>query len=438
MQTLNDYEIIEKLGSGSYGDVMLARQKENGQLVAIKTLEKRLLIKEKKQYQVFIEKEVLTQVKHPGLINLIASFQSSSQIYLVLEFVEGGDFANFLKINKNISQQNIVFYSAEIVSILEQLHSHGIAHRDVKPENIMVANNLHIKMIDFGTANFFDERGLPESVRDKLNELREVSQQDERFMDEIDQYQQKHKATFVGTAEYVSPELLEDDVCGPQADLWALGCIIYKMFTGITPFCDQTEYLVFQKVRACQYQKNNKIPQEAIDLISKLLVRDPLSRLGGGLPNSKNTYRELKSHPFFKEINWDQLWSRKGPDDVQIHLKKQSQKQELQLKKQSSALKPEVILTGLVNKKTGWMIYKLRNMILYDYEIPKLEYFDPNTGMKKGQIILDKNVIIELLKGQFNIDVPNKKKYYFKECEHPAQLWVDKIKDIMKKRLNYE
>ncbi|CAD8127403.1 unnamed protein product [Paramecium sonneborni] len=435
MNTLNDYEILEKLGSGSYGDVMLAKCKANGQLVAIKAMEKRLLIKEKKQYQVFIEKEVLSRVKHPGLINMIASFQSSAQIYLVLEFMEGGDFANFLKINRNMCQQSIVFYTAEIVTILEQLHSNGIAHRDVKPENIMVANNLHIKMIDFGTASFFDEHNLPENVRDKLNELRELSKQDERFIDEIDQYQQKHKATFVGTAEYVSPELLEDDICGPQADLWALGCIIYKMFTGTTPFCDQTEYLVFQKVRSCQYSKNNKIPQDGMDLISKLLVRDPLSRLGGGLPNSKNTYRELKSHPFFKDVNWQQLWTQKGPEDVQIHLKKITT-QEFTQKKQSATLKPEVIITGLVNKKTGWMIYKLRNMILYDFEIPKLEYFDPNTGLKKGQIILDKSVTIELLKGQFNIDVPSKKKYYFKECEHPAQLWVDKIKDVMKKRLN--
>lgn len=117
-------------------------------------------------------------------------------------------------------------------------------------------------MIDFGTASFYDPKKLDPDTLQKLTELREMSRKDERghdpdFMTEdqtLDDYQSKHKATFVGTAEYVSPELLEDESCGPEADLWALGCIVFKMFTGKTPFTDNTEYLVFQKIKGCTLQ----------------------------------------------------------------------------------------------------------------------------------------------------------------------------------------
>lgn len=113
-------------------------------------------------------------------------------------------------------------------------------------------------MIDFGTAFFFNESLLTPEQSTRIKELKEISKKDDRVhLDEIAQYQARHKATFVGTAEYVSPELLEDEICGPQADIWALGCIIYKMFTGVTPFTDSTEYLVFQKVKTCKFEKPN-------------------------------------------------------------------------------------------------------------------------------------------------------------------------------------
>lgn len=119
-------------------------------------------------------------------------------------------------------------------------------------------------MIDFGTAYFFNEELLPMDTRKRIKELKEISKKDDRMThDEIGQYQARHKATFVGTAEYVSPELLEDEICSFQADLWALGCILYKMFTGVTPFNDTTEYLIFQKVKACQYNQD-KVRDDSI------------------------------------------------------------------------------------------------------------------------------------------------------------------------------
>lgn len=155
-------------------------------------------------------------------------------------------------------------------------------------------------MIDFGTASFFDPSKLSAETLQKLTDLKDMSRKDERgseldFGDEsLDDYQSRHKATFVGTAEYVSPELLEDDMCGPEADLWALGCIVYKMFTGKTPFQDSTEYLIFQKIKSCQLLIPDNIRPEALSLISKLLLRDPCARLGSGC-----SFDELKKHSFF-------------------------------------------------------------------------------------------------------------------------------------------
>jgi 3-phosphoinositide dependent protein kinase-1 len=156
---------------------------------------------------------------------------------------------------------------------LEYLHNSGVIHRDLKPENVLLDANMHLKLTDFGTAKVI---GTEKNARSN---------------------------SFVGTAEYVSPELLNDKVTYKSSDLWALGCIIYQMITGRTPFRGMSEFLIFQKVGQADFQYPKGFPEIAKDLINQLLVLDPEKRIGC----REAGYHEIKSHPFFKEIDFDNL-----------------------------------------------------------------------------------------------------------------------------------
>jgi len=166
------------------------------------------------------------------------------------------------------------------------MHSLNIVHRDLKPENILFNDEMQIQITDFGTA-----KELPD--------------------DEITREGLPRSSSFVGTAQYVSPELLKDKQAGISSDLWALGCIIYQMLAGKYPFQAPNEYLTFQQILNCSYEFPDDFSEEAKDLISQLLQLDPMQRLGcitcGG-------YDALMEHSFFKGIDWDTLPAAPAPD----------------------------------------------------------------------------------------------------------------------------
>ncbi|KAL4504373.1 hypothetical protein ABPG72_009819 [Tetrahymena utriculariae] len=440
--SMENFDIIQVLGRGSFGEVILAKNKSNNEFCAIKILEKSYLAREKKQYQVFIEKEVLTHIRFDGIIQLLGSFKDAQFLYFVLEYCEGGEFSSYLQHNfKFLNVDTIRFYVAEIVYILENLHKNGIIHRDLKPENLMLSKDNHLKIIDFGTCGF--DRRIPEDLFQKINNIKKKFPQETDPIDDDDS--RARSSTFVGTAEYVSPELLEGEICTASADLWALGCIIYRMFVGNTPFVDindatNNEFKVFNRVKACQYSIPDSVPAEAADLIKNLLKRNPFERIGGGEPGV-NDINTLKKHPFFKGINWLAL-SKQAAPKREICKQTDNEDDDINDFAPSSPQTPPVnttsmrpLITGRVLKKVAWLIYKPRQLILQE-EPPKLVYYDPMTNIKKGEIPLSKNVKIELQdKSRFTIVGP-KKKYFFKELDHPANIWVEKVSKLIKDKFD--
>ena len=172
------------------------------------------------------------------------------------------------------------------MSALRHLHSLNIVHRDLKPENILFNDEMQIQITDFGTA-----KELPD--------------------DEITRKGLTRASSFVGTAQYVSPELLKDKQAGTSSDLWALGCIIYQMLAGQYPFQAPNEYLTFQQIVNCNYQFTDDFSENAKDLISKLLVLDPTERIGSVTCGG---YDALMSHLFFDGIDWENLHSAPAPE----------------------------------------------------------------------------------------------------------------------------
>lgn len=172
------------------------------------------------------------------------------------------------------------------------MHSRGVIHRDVKPENILLDSEMRVKMADFGSAKILNPK--PNSTTTTPNPAGS---------------QQSH--SFVGTAEYVSPELLVEKVTSKTSDLWAFGCILFQMITGAPPFRARSEYLTFQKITQLDYQFPDGFPSDGRDLVSRLLVLDPNQRIGGS--PEKGGINEIKTHPFFASIDWDRLWDLAPP-----------------------------------------------------------------------------------------------------------------------------
>ena len=215
----------------------------------------------------------------------------------------------------------------------------------------------------------------------------EIHPKDDYDIDNENNERTDLKNTFVGTAEYVSPEVLVDQEAGPATDLWALGCIIYQMFVGCSPFKDKTEYLVFKKILEQNYIMPDSIPKDAKDLIKALLVKDPNKRLGSGIDEEDNNFISLKSHSFFNGLDFDTVNTYDAP--YKNEFKSKIIKCNSSLSKHNSNSYNEmrhkntiqVIKQDILEKKSPWFHYNTRKVVLDN--TPKIEYIDPEKNLVK-------------------------------------------------------
>ena len=293
---VKDFHFGRTLGEGSYSTVMLATDRQTNREYAIKILDKRHIIKEKKVKYVNIEKDTLNRLTdHPGVVRLYYTFQDERSLYFVLDVASGGELLGVLKRLTTFDEECTRFYTAQILDTVEHMHSRGIIHRDLKPENVLMDDNMHVKITDFGTAKILD---ISQRSRANSNSVPIPGEP-------MDSSESNRAVSFVGTAEYVSPELLTEKNAGKPSDLWAFGCIVYQLLAGRPPFKAANEYLTFQKIVALDYVFPKGFPPVAQDLVERLLVLDPSRRL---------TIDHIKSHEFFDGIRWGRgLWEQKAP-----------------------------------------------------------------------------------------------------------------------------
>ena len=290
-----DFAFGRTLGEGSYSTVMAATDRETGKEFAIKVLDKRHIIKEKKVKYVNVEKDTLNRLtEHPGVVRLYYTFQDERSLYFVLDLASNGELLGVLKRLSTFDEECTRFYGAEIMDTIHFMHAQGVIHRDLKPENVLLDDHMHVKITDFGTAkllgsskNTSGSNGIPGAA--ELLDGSEVNRAN----------------SFVGTAEYVSPELLRDKTACKASDLWAFGCIIYQLLAGRPPFKAANEYLTFQKILGLEYEFPKGFPEIAKDLVERLLVLEPSSRL---------SIEHIKNHQFFDGIIWGRgLWKQRPP-----------------------------------------------------------------------------------------------------------------------------
>ncbi|KAA0705434.1 3-phosphoinositide-dependent protein kinase 1 [Triplophysa tibetana] len=276
-----DFTFGKILGEGSFSTVVLAKELATGREYAMKILEKNHIRKENKAHYVMREKDILSSINHPFFVKLYFTFQDSHKLYFALSYAKNGELLRYIRKIGSFDETCTRFYTAEIVCALEYMHSIGIIHRDLKPENLLLNEEMHIQITDFGTA----KQLLSDSTQKRAN-------------------------SFVGTAQYVSPELLTEKSACKSSDLWALGCIIYQLVAGLPPFRAGNEYLIFQKILKLEYAFPEKFFPKAKDLVERLLCSDHTKRLGC---EEMGGFNPLKSHMFFETVSWENLHVQTPP-----------------------------------------------------------------------------------------------------------------------------
>ncbi|KAH6593831.1 hypothetical protein BASA50_007057 [Batrachochytrium salamandrivorans] len=271
---VEDFELLKVIGKGSFGKVMQVRKKDTGRTYAMKIIKKAHIVERDEVSHTLAERNVLTKLQHPFIVPLKYSFQSSEKLYLVLAFVNGGELFHHLQLEGKFSEDRAKFYTAELLCALECLHGLNIIYRDLKPENILLDYSGHISLCDFGLCKLNMKEG------NKTN-------------------------TFCGTPEYLAPEVLIGQGYTKTVDWWTLGILLYEMILGLPPFYDENTNVMYRKILQDDLKFTDEISPAAIDLLTKLLNRDNTARLGA------NGAQEIKSHPFFAEVDWRKLMGRK-------------------------------------------------------------------------------------------------------------------------------
>ncbi|OQV26088.1 cAMP-dependent protein kinase catalytic subunit alpha [Hypsibius exemplaris] len=283
---LGDYDRIKTLGTGSYGRVMLVRHKETGSMRAMKILEKKKVVRLKQVEHTLNEKKVLSCVSFPFLVNLDTFFKDNSNLYLVLEFVQGGEMFTHLRKCRRFHEPQSRFYSAQVLLAFEYLHSLNVVYRDLKPENLLIDNQGYVKITDFGFAK---------RVTGSTGRL----------------------YTLCGTPEYLAPEIIQQRGYSKAVDWWAFGILLYEFSAGYAPFRADDQMEIYKQIFAEAYKCPSHFTHDLKDLIKNILKTDLTRRYG----NLKNGVGDIKHHRWFAGTDWLALYEKKLPAPLIPHVK---------------------------------------------------------------------------------------------------------------------
>ncbi|KAM5181404.1 cAMP-dependent protein kinase catalytic subunit PRKX [Mantella aurantiaca] len=270
---LDDFDTVATVGTGTFGRVHLVKEKTAKNYFALKVMSIPDVIRLKQEQHVHNEKSVLKEVNHPFLVRLFWTSHDDRFLYMLMEYVPGGELFSYLRNMGRFNNSTGLFYSSEIICAIEYLHSKEIVYRDLKPENILLDREGHIKLTDFGFAKKLSDRTW----------------------------------TLCGTPEYLAPEVIQSKGHGRAVDWWALGILIFEMLSGFPPFFDDNPFGIYQKILAGKIDFPRHLDLYVKDLIKKLLVVDRTRRLG----NMKNGAEDVKRHRWFRSIDWDVVPQRK-------------------------------------------------------------------------------------------------------------------------------
>ena len=273
---LEDFKILKVIGRGSFGKVCLVEYLPTNEIFAMKSLKKDILIEEEQIESTLLEKEILQNIDHQFLCKLIFYFQTEDRIFFVMPFFSGGELFQHLKKFKRFSEEMVRFYGAQIAIALQYLHDKKIIYRDLKPENILLDEKGYLCLVDFGMAKKLEYN--------------------------------KKALSFCGTPEYLAPEIIKGEGYDENIDWWSLGIILYEMICGVPPFYDDNLNKIYDLIQNTEvsFPHNIYLSDDIKDIIFNLLKKDVKERLG-----YSSGIVEIKNHPFFKGINFQDIENKK-------------------------------------------------------------------------------------------------------------------------------
>ncbi|KAK0525036.1 cAMP-dependent protein kinase catalytic subunit [Tilletia horrida] len=274
---LSDFQVQRTLGTGSFGRVHLVRSRHNSRFYAIKVLKKEQVVRMKQVEHTNSERAVLEIVRHPFLVNLWGTFSDPTFLYMVMDFVPGGELFTLLRKSQRFPHPVAKFYAAEVALAIDYLHQNGFIYRDLKPENILLGADGHLKLTDFGFAKY-----VPDVTW-----------------------------TLCGTPDYLAPEIVSSKGYNKSVDWWALGVLLFEMLAGHPPFYteDGNPIKLYEKIIACKVRYPSYFEVGVKDLLKSLLTADLTKRFGNLHRGSKDIF----GHLWFAEVDWDRLFRREIP-----------------------------------------------------------------------------------------------------------------------------
>lgn len=280
---LDNFKIQRTLGTGSFGRVHLVQSKVNNRYYALKVLKKAEIVKLKQVEHTNNERAILISIQHPFIVNLWGSFQDCTNLYMVMDYIPGGELFSFLRRSKKFSNDVARFYAGEVLLAIAYLHSKNVIYRDLKPENLLLDAHGHIKITDFGFA-----KRVPDITW-----------------------------TLCGTPDYLAPEIIQTKGYGKAADYWAFGVLVFEMLAGFPPYYDDNQFKLYEKILTTPPKYPSSIDSSAKDLLKHLLTTDLTQRYG----NLKGGYHDIRNHKWFASLDFDKLIQRKIKPPHIPHLK---------------------------------------------------------------------------------------------------------------------
>jgi serine/threonine protein kinase len=315
--SMRNFIPIKTIGKGAFGKVMICRNTDDQKIYAMKQMKKKEMRKKNQIAHIKAERDVLALADNDWVVKLAYSFQDRKNLYLIMEFLAGGDLMTILMNYDILAEDTTRFYVAELALAINSVHELNYVHRDLKPDNVLLDKTGHIKLTDFGLSKSFQSKPAPfleQFQQAKLAESKDTEKASE-FQQSKQAWKKRNKKlaySTVGTPDYIAPEVFAQQGYGQECDWWSLGVIMYECLVGYPPFYAEDPMSTCRQIinwkKTLKFPEESKLSQNAISLLTGL-IRDAGSRL---------TFDGIKKHPFFAGVDWENIRSSTAPIAINL------------------------------------------------------------------------------------------------------------------------